>query len=182
MLLAGIAISLASSAIAAGLRFSADLASTVQAVRWSLGNLAQVGYERVLLMTPFAVATTLLMLRRTRALAALAQGEAKAGTQGVDVRRLRTEGLVLGSLGVGAGVALAGPIAFVGLIVPHLVRGLLGAARHRLLPASALLGGVFLASCDAICRVVLPGRELPVGVMTAAIGAPLLVWIITRQR
>ncbi|MEM9302904.1 MAG: iron chelate uptake ABC transporter family permease subunit, partial [Pseudomonadota bacterium] len=175
-------ISLAAGALSAGLKFTADMSATVQAVRWSLGHLAQVGYDRMLLMLPFAALTWLLLLSRARALAALAQSEEKALTQGVDIRSLRTIGLGVGSLGVGAAVALCGPIAFVGLIVPHIVRGWLGAARHRLLPGSMLLGGAFLVACDAFARVILGNRELPVGVVTAGLGAPLLVWLISRPR
>ena len=182
VLLAGIAISLAAGALSAGLKFTADMASTMRAVQWSLGNLAQVGYERVWLMLPVAVIACGIMLALTRGLAALAGGEEKALTQGADVRRLRTVGLGAGSLGLGAAVALCGPIAFVGLIVPHLVRGSLGAARHVLLPGSMLVGAGFLVLCDVIARILLPGREIPVGVITAGLGAPLIVWIVARQR
>lgn len=182
VLLAGIAISLAAGAAASGLKFSADMASTVQAVRWSLGNLAQVGYGRLLWLLPFAVLACAAMLGLTRSLAALAGGEEKALSQGADVRRIRTIGLGAGSLGLGAAVALTGPIAFVGLIVPHFVRGTLGASRHLLLPGSMLGGAAFLVACDAIARTALGGREIPVGVITAALGAPLIVWIVARQR
>ncbi|MDX1571175.1 MAG: iron ABC transporter permease [Xanthomonadales bacterium] len=182
VLLAGIAISLAAGALSSGIKFTADMASTMQAVRWSLGNLAQVGYQRVWLMLPFALVAGVLMLGLTRELAALAGGELKAQTQGVDVRRLRTLGLAAGSLGLGAAVALCGPIAFVGLIVPHLVRGTLGASRHVLLPGSLIGGGAFLVACDTLARVGLADREIPVGVITAGLGAPLIVWIVARQR
>lgn len=182
VLLAGIAISLAAGAVAAGLKFTADMASTVQAVRWSLGNLAQVGYGRVLLMLPFALVACAIMLALTRGLAAMTGGEEKAQTQGVNVRHLRAVGLATGSLGLGAAVALCGPIAFVGLIVPHLVRGWLGSARQVLLPASTIAGAAFLVICDSLGRVMLADREVPVGVITAALGAPLIVWIVARQR
>ncbi len=181
VLLAGIAISLAAGALASGLQFTADLMSTFQAVRWSLGNLAQVGYQKVLLMAPVAAAAAALMLHNLRALAALAAGEEQAHAQGVDVRRVRGLTLGAGALGVGACVALCGPIAFVGLIVPHLVRLALGASRRVLLPLAWLWGGAFLVVCDVVSRVVLPQRELPVGVITAALGAPLLVWLIAHQ-
>jgi iron complex transport system permease protein len=79
-------------------------------------------------------------------------------------------------------VAWCGPIAFVGLIVPHLVRLSLGTSRRVLLPMSAVLGAAFLVACDTAARNAWPGRELPVGVLTAGIGAPLLVWLVARQR
>jgi iron complex transport system permease protein len=100
----------------------------------------------------------------------------------VDVRWLRSVVLGVGALGVGACVAWCGPIAFIGLIVPHLVRLSLGSSRRVLLPMSLVLGAAFLAACDTLSRLVWSGRELPVGVLTSAIGAPLVVWLVIRQR
>lgn len=181
VLLAGIAISLGASAITMGLKANADMAATMRVVRWSMGNLAQVGYERVAMIAPIAVISVIAMLRLARPLEALALGYERAATVGVRIHRLRAVGLGCGSLGLGACVALCGPIAFVGLIVPHIARGLVGDARHRLLPASALVGAAFLTAADTLGRSLLEFREIPVGVITAATGAPLLVFIIWRQ-
>jgi ABC-type Fe3+-siderophore transport system permease subunit len=181
VLLAGIALTLAAGAVSTGLQYQADMAATFEAVRWSLGNLAQVGYQGVLMLSPFVVFAGVAMLTQTRALEALVGGEGRAHSQGVDVPRVRAIGLGIGALGVGACVAWCGPIAFVGLIVPHMVRLSMGASRRVLLPMSALVGAAFLAVCDTIARVILPGRDLPVGVLTAAIGAPLIVWLIVRR-
>ncbi len=181
ILLAGIAVSLAAGSIASGVQFNADQASTFQAIRWSLGNLGQVGYTRVLYMLPLFLLCMIILLKPVRALEAYLFGESRAWTHGVNVVRLRTVLLIVGSVGVGASVALCGPIAFVGLIVPHIVRLMVASERRILLPLSAWYGGVFLASCDLFCRLVYPGRELPVGVMTAAIGAPVLIWLIIRR-
>ena len=181
VLLAGIAISLGASAITMGLKASADMAATMRVVRWSMGNLSQVGYERVVIMAPIAAISVVAMLRLARPLEALALGYERAATVGVRIHRLRAVGLGSGSLGLGACVALCGPIAFVGLIVPHIARGLVGDARHRLLPASALVGAAFLTAADTLGRSLLEFREIPVGVITAATGAPLLVFIIWRQ-
>lgn len=182
VLLAGIAITLAASALASGLQFQADMAATFQAVRWSLGHLGQLGFEGAWTLAPFAVITILVTLSQTRALDAMVAGDSLAATQGVDVVRVRTLVLAVGALGVGATVALCGPIAFVGLIVPHLVRLWLTASRRVLLPMSALLGASLLVLCDGLARVVIDGRELPVGVLTAALGAPLLLWLVVRRR
>ena len=180
VLLAGIAMTLAAGAISTGLQFQADMASTFEAVRWSLGNLAQVGYQGVAMLAPFAVVTVLTMLMHARALESMMLGEEKARSQGVSVVRVRTLVLGIGALGVGACVAWCGPIAFVGLIVPHFARMLFGASRRLLLPMSAVMGAGFLVLCDTVARTCLDGRELPVGVMTSGIGAPLLIWMITR--
>ena len=182
VLLAGIAVSLAASAIASGIQFSADARAAFASVQWSLGNLAQVQYGRVVIVLPFAVSCAAVLLSQTNALETLVTGEERAHSQGVNVPRARALILGAGALGVAACVACSGPIAFVGLIVPHIVRLSVGASQRVLLPLSAVLGGCFLVLCDTLARLVLPGRELPVGVLTAAIGAPALVWLIARRR
>jgi ABC-type Fe3+-siderophore transport system permease subunit len=182
VLLAGIAITLATGAITTGLQFQADMASTFEAVRWSLGHLSQVGYRGVLMISPIALICGAVLLSQIRALESMLGGEDRAHAQGVDIRRTRTTCLAFGAVGVGACVAWCGPIAFVGLIVPHMVRLSLGASRRILLPMSALVGAAFLVACDSLARVALPGQDLPVGVVTATIGAPLLVFLVTRRR
>lgn len=182
VLLAGIAVSLAASALSSGVQFASDARALVAAAQWSLGQLPQVGYRGVALLAPFAATTLVGLLALGRPLQNLAWGEELAQTQGVDVARLRFAVLLLASLGVAACVAWCGPIAFVGLIVPHLVRLLVGPTLRALLPLSFIGGGAFLVVCDAVARVALPGRELPVGVITAALGAPTLVFLVSRQR
>jgi iron complex transport system permease protein len=182
VLLAGIAVSLAASALATGLQYAADSRALFAASRWSLGQLPQVGYRGVALLAPVVLITSLLLFSQTRALAAFVVGEELAQAQGVNVRRLRLLVLCAASLSVAAIVAWCGPIAFVGLIVPHLVRLVVGAGVRSLLPLSALSGAAFLTLCDACARSIAPGRELPVGVLTAALGAPALILLIARAR
>jgi iron complex transport system permease protein len=182
VLLAGIAASLGASALATGLQYTADLHALFAATQRSLGHLPQVGYQGVALLLPFALVCALSLLGLTRSLEALAGGEELAHGQGVDVRRLRTLALGIGALGVAACVAWCGPIAFVGLIVPHLVRLLFGPSARLLLPLSWLTGAAFLVLCDLMARLVIPGGELPVGVLTAALGAPALIWLLLRRR
>ncbi|MBX3461496.1 MAG: iron ABC transporter permease [Planctomycetes bacterium] len=182
VLLAGIAISLATGAVSAGLQFTADQMQLFAAVQWSLGHLPQVNYRGVAMIAPFVLVTLAVLLAQTRALQSLAAGEDRAHSQGVNVPKVRGIVLGVGALGVAACVAWCGPIAFVGLIVPHMVRMGVGSSRRVLLPMSVLLGAAFLTGCDTAARLVLPGRELPVGVLTAGIGAPLLVWLVARGR
>ena len=179
---AGIAATLAAGAMTSGLQLVADQSATFQAVRWSLGSLSTVGFDRVWTVLPFAVLTWLVLLRQVRALEALSSGHDRAATQGVDVLRTRTVTLGVGSLGVAACVAVAGPIAFVGLMVPHLVRGVVGGSRRRLLPLSLVAGAGLLPLADGLARIVVPGRELPVGVLTASLGAPMLLALLLRRR
>ncbi|MBE7491353.1 MAG: iron ABC transporter permease [Planctomycetes bacterium] len=180
VLLAGVAVSLAAGALATGLQYTADQAALQTAVLWSLGHLPQVGYRDLLMLLPFAVPVCAFLLLQTRALNALLGGEQRAFSQGVDVPRVRALTLGMGALGVAACVAVCGPIAFVGLVVPHIVRLALGPNRRVMLPMSLVTGAGFLAACDLGGRLILPGRELPVGVITAALGAPTLVWLIVR--
>ncbi len=182
VLLAGIAVTLAASALASGVQFASDARALVAAAQWSLGQLPQVGYRGVFLIGPFTAITLFGLLALGRPLQNLALGEDLAQTQGVHVARLRFLVLLVASLGVAACVAWCGPIAFVGLIVPQLVRLLVGPNLRSLLPLSFIGGATFLVVCDGIARVLLPGRELPVGVITAALGAPALVFLVSRSR
>ena len=181
VLLGGIAVSLAAGALSTGLQYAADMQARFAATQWSLGYLPQVGYRGVLFVAPFAATTWLTSFGLVRGLTALASGEDLARAQGVDVPRLRVLTLGVGALGVAACVAWCGPIAFVGLLVPHLVRLLIGHAPRVLVPASAAAGAVFLVVCDTAARLLWPGRELPVGVVTAALGAPALLVLLSRR-
>ncbi|MCB9663250.1 MAG: iron ABC transporter permease [Alphaproteobacteria bacterium] len=182
LLIAGIAVSLGASALATGLQLQADAATTFAAVRWSLGSVATVGHDDALRLLPPVLLGTIGILSQTRALQALVAGSDRAASQGVDVVRVRTLVLGLGSLVVAACVATCGPIAFVGLVVPHLVRLAVGGGPRRLVPLSAVVGAGFLPLADGLARIAWPGRELPVGVLTAALGAPTLLLLLLRRR
>ena len=181
VLLAGIALTLASGALASGLQIGIDPAAILGAQRWSLGSLSTVGWNRILMLLPLVSIALVGMLLLIRPLEVLVSGIERARTRGVDVSRTRTLGLGLASIGVAACVAVSGPIAFVGLICPHIIRRLLGSAPRTLLPASILLGMGFLPLCDAVGRVIWSAREIPVGVVTAALGAPVLSLLVTRR-
>ncbi|MGE0712969.1 MAG: iron chelate uptake ABC transporter family permease subunit [Planctomycetota bacterium] len=182
VLLAGIAVSLAASALSAGLEYAADMGALFAAVQWSLGQIAQVGMRGPLTLLPFVLVSVAGLLATARPLQTLVGGELKAHSQGVDLPRLRASVLGFGSLGVAACTAWCGPIAFVGLVVPHLVRLALGPRLRVLLPLSCCVGAAFLVACDAAARLLIPGRDLPVGVVTAALGAPALLLLVVRAR
>ncbi len=182
VLLAGITVTVATGALSVGLQYVSDSRALVAAARWSLGALPQVGYDGVLVLAPLVIPAWVLLLALGRALQTFAFGEELAGSRGVNVPRLRTLVLGAGSLSVAACVAWCGPIAFVGLIVPHVVRRVVGPSLARVLPLSLASGAAFLVLCDALARSVSPGRELPVGVVTAALGAPGLVVLLFRAR
>ena len=182
ILLVGIALTLASGALTTGLQFQADIAATYRAVQWSLGSLAQVGYEATFSLFPLCAISCIGILWQTKALETMIFGEEHAFTQGVNIRYVRTMVLFFGGLGVAVTVAWCGPIAFIGLVVPHIVRMIFNNTRRILFPMSALMGASFLVLCDAVARVLLDGVELPVGVLTALIGAPVLVLLVLNRR
>jgi iron complex transport system permease protein len=182
VLLAGITVTVATGALSVGLQYLSDSRALVAAARWSLGQLPQVGYDGVLVLAPLVIPAWLVLLGLGRALQTFAFGEELSASRGVNVPRLRTLVLAAGSLSVAACVAWCGPIAFVGLIVPHGVRRVVGPTLARVLPLSLITGASFLVLCDALARSVSPGRELPVGVVTAALGAPTLVLLLFRSR
>jgi len=184
LLLAGVAVMLGAGAATTGLQLQADAAATLASVRWSLGSLSVVGWERPLALVPVVAAGLALLFAQGRALQAMVAGADRAATQGVDVVRVRTTVLLTGSLLVAASVALTGPIAFVGLVVPHLVRRIgVGGGPRRLVPLSAVAGAGFLPLADGLARALLPARDLPVGVVTAMLGAPvLLALLLGRSR
>lgn len=182
MLLCGIAV----NAIAgAGVGLLVYL-STDQQLRditfWSLGSVAGATWQAVALAAPFALVTLVGLPRLAAQLDLLLLGEAEAGHLGVRVDRLKGRTMVLSALGVGAAVAFTGLIGFVGLVVPHLLRLAHGPGHRRLLRTAPLLGAALLMLADLVARTVVPPSELPIGVVTAAIGGPFFLWLLLRER
>ena len=182
LLLAGIAISLSCSALVLFVQYLADFTKTFRMVRWMMGGLSVVGYSEVLWLLPWTILglVTLLLLRWDLNL--LLTGEELAVSRGVDLKRLRLGVLGVTSAMVGALVAVAGPIGFVGLIVPHILRRWVGPDHLVLIPACLLGGGAFLAICDLGARTIMAPAELPVGVLTALLGGPFFLWLLIVGR
>jgi iron complex transport system permease protein len=182
LLLAGLAL----NAIAgAGIGFFSHVASDT-ALRsvtfWMFGSLGRAGWDEIAVAAPLLLAPLLLLPREARALDALLLGEAEAGHLGVDVERLKRRVTLLVVLAAGAAVALAGIIAFVGLLVPHLVRLASGPAHRGLLPRSALAGALLLCLADTASRAVMAPTELPIGILTALVGGPFFLALLLRRR
>jgi iron complex transport system permease protein len=183
LLLAGVAVSFSCSATILFLQFLADSTQTFRMVRWMMGGLAVVGYREVLWLLPWVLGGSAVLLALRWDLNLLLTGEELAASRGVDVGRLRLQVLLATSLMIGALVAVAGPIGFVGLIVPHVVRRWVGHDHLFLAPACLLGGGAFLTACDVAARLVMAPAELPVGVLTALLGGPFFLWLlILRSR
>jgi iron complex transport system permease protein len=181
LLLAGVALNLFCGSLLLLVRFLADPYHLVAVDRWLMGGLVTVGYGALLGMLPFIVLGGLLLMSQAHALNQLAFGEAVAGSRGVRVPRLLTMTFAGSVLLTTAVVAVAGPIGFVGLIVPHVVRMLSGPDQRVVVPASALLAGALLALCDAAARTMVAPTEIPVGIITACIGAPVFLVILLRH-
>lgn len=181
VVLAGIVVSTFLSALISLLK-SLDEESVASIVFWIMGSFQGRGFEHAELAWPYMLAGAVIIFWRARELDVLALGETQARMLGLDAGRSRLWLLLGASLLSGAAVAISGVIGFVGLVVPHLVRLLLGAGHRRLLPASALLGALLLIWSDVAARSVLPGgAELPVGVVTALIGGPFFCLILARK-
>lgn len=183
LLLAGIATGYALSATTSFLIFASDDAEGSRTVMfWLLGSLSLARWDGLLLAIGAVVAVGMIILMLwSRRLDALAVGDETARALGVDPGSTRLRLLVVISLCTGAAVAGAGVIGFVGLVVPHLARRLVGSVHARVLPVSALLGGCLLIWADALSRIVMAPRELPIGIITALVGAPFLLALIRRM-
>ncbi len=182
MLLAGVAMTALGGAVVGLFSYLADDATLRTLTFWNLGSLNGASYERLWPLLLVAVAVAVWLPRRAKALNALLLGESEARHLGVDVERLKRELVFCTALGVGAAVAAAGLIGFIGLVVPHLVRLLAGPDHRVVLPASLLAGGVLMLFADLAARLLLAPAELPIGIVTAFIGAPFFLFLLMRGR
>jgi len=182
MLLAGIALNALAFACIGLFTYLADDATLRTLTFWNLGSLNGASYARLWPLLLVTLAVALWLPRRAQALNALLLGESEARHLGVAVERLKRELVFCTALGVGAAVAAAGMIGFIGLVVPHLVRLLVGPDHRVLLPASALAGASLLLLADLFARLILSPAELPIGIVTALIGAPFFLYLLLRGR
>lgn len=182
MLLAGVAMTALAGSIIGLFSYLADDATLRTLTFWNLGTLNGASYARVWPLLVVCVLVILWLPRRAKALNALLLGESEARHLGIEVERLKRELVLCIALGVGAAVAAAGLIGFVGLIVPHLIRLVAGPDHRVVLPASALAGATLLLFADVFARLVLAPAELPIGIVTAFIGAPFFLFLLVRGR
>ena len=182
MLLAGIAASFFFSSVILFLQYMSDFTQSFLILHWLMGGLGVVGYRSVLDVIPFVLSGGAITVALTHELNLLVSGEEIAVSRGVNVVRVRKMIFFATSLMVGGIVAIAGPIGFVGMMVPHICRMILGPDHRHLIPASLLLGGAFLAVCDAVARTLIAPAEIPVGVITGLLGGPFFVWLLLRHR
>ena len=181
LLLAGVTLTALLSAVVRFVQFLADFTETFQTQRWLMGSLDVASYGPLLVALVPMAAAWIGCASLPRGLDLMSVGLESAAARGVNVPRTERVGLVSASLAVGAAVSLSGPVAFVGIIVPHLVRLIVGADHRLVLPASALFGAAFLIGCDLAARTLFAPVELPVGIVTALIGGPVFLWLLFRK-
>lgn len=182
LVLSGVAIGYLLLAITNYLQLRATPNELRTVMFWTLGNVSGATWRQLTLVTVIVVVTVGVLLFYGRQLNALVTGEEQATALGINVRNLRILLLVLSSLLIGVLIAAAGGIGFVGLIVPHIVRLAFGGDHRRVLPLSVLFGGLYLVAVDLLSRIVDPPNELPIGIFTAAFGAPFFLWLLRRNQ
>lgn len=180
MILTGIAVTAVANALIALMVFLADEASRDQIVFWQMGSLNGATWSAVATSLPIVLLGLAGVLALAQQLNLLALGERAAAHSGVHVERLRLLAIIFTALLTGAAVAYAGIIAFVGLIVPHLLRMLVGPSNRLLIPASALGGALLIAVADLAARTLIPFADLPIGIFTALVGGPTFFWLLRR--
>lgn len=181
-LLGGLAIAALANAGIGLLFFVADDRQLRDITFWLLGSLGGATWQKVAILAPFLGAMLIASPLIARGLDQLVLGEAEAFHMGAEVERLKKLSIVLVSAMTGAAVAFAGVIGFVGIVVPHLLRLVIGPGHRRLLPASACAGAILLLAADTCARTIAAPAEIPIGVLTALVGAPLFLAILLRQR
>ena len=182
MLLAGIALGAMAGAASGLLVYLADDNQLRDLTFWGLGSLAGATWTKVLAAGPIIALAVLSAPFLATGLNALALGEAAASHIGIRVQFLKNVAIVAVAAATGSAVAVSGGIGFVGIVVPHLLRLLIGPDHRYLLPASALLGATMLLLADAVSRTIVAPAELPIGIITAAVGAPFFLWVLLRRR
>lgn len=182
LLLSGLAIGALTSAAIGFLIFTADDRQLRDITFWMLGSLAGATWAKVLALVPFLILVALVSQFIARGLDLFVLGEAEAFHSGIEVQKMKRLGIVIVAAAAGAAVSISGVVGFVGIIVPHLLRLMIGPGHRWLLPCSALLGGMLLLAADTISRTIVAPAEMPIGIITAIIGAPFFLMLLLRQR
>jgi iron complex transport system permease protein len=182
IILAGIIVSAFIGSLVSLIISLSDRESMTQIIYWLYGSVGMRGWNHIQLILPFMLIGSFILIYHYRELNALALGEDAADHIGVDVKKGKTFILIGASLLTGAAVAVSGSIGFVGLVIPHLVRLVTGPNHRHVLPLSLLIGGAFLILADLMARTIIAPKELPIGVITAIIGAPVFALLLIRER
>jgi iron complex transport system permease protein len=181
LLLAGVTLNSFFSALIMFVQYIADFAQVYRAMRWVMGDLDVGSFQPIVAALPFIAIAFVMFAFLPSSLNLLSVDADAAATRGVDVARTQRLAFISASLATAGAVSLAGPIGFIGIVVPHLVRLMVGVDHRIVLPASALFGAAFLVACDLVARTVMAPIEVPVGVVTAMLGGPFFLWLLVRK-
>ena len=181
LLLAGVTLNAFFSALILFVQYAADFTQAYRTIRWLMGDLDVGSFGPIVASLPLVLLSLGIFAFLPRSLNLLSIGSDSAATRGVNIGRTQRLAFLSASLATAAAVSLAGPIGFVGIVVPHLVRLMVGVDHRIVLPASALFGAAFLVGCDVIARTALAPVEVPVGVVTAMLGGPFFLWLLVRK-
>jgi len=182
LLLTGVAISFFFSSLILFVQYLSNITDSFRIIRWLMGELSSVSYDEILQLAPFVGLSLCLITWWSRELNLLMAGDEIALSRGVAVKQIRYRLFLLTSLCVGGIVAITGPIGFIGMMVPHMCRLLIGSDHRWLIPASFMFGGAFLVICDTFARMLLAPSEIPVGVITTLLGGPFFIWLLIRSK
>ncbi len=182
MLLAGVSLHFFFSSLILLIQYTADFTQSYQIVRWFMGGLDIIELEKLAGVAPLVLVGVAVLVYLSRQFNVMALGEETAQSLGVPVKSVRRWAFAAASLATGAAISLSGPILFVGLMVPHLLRLLIGPDHRLLMPISLFAGGAFVVLCDTLARTVLAPIEIPVGVVTALLGGPFFIWLLFRHK
>jgi len=181
LILAGVIVNAFFSSITMFLNYTADFTQSRRIVMWLMGGLYLADYDLLWRSVPWVALGLVVLWVISRDLNVLSFGDQAAAQLGVNVERAKRVAFFGGSLVTGVCVSVSGPIGFVGLVIPHMMRFIFGPDHRLLLPASAIVGGGFLVVCDTVARVGFGAAELPVGVITAFVGGPFFIWLLRRS-
>jgi iron complex transport system permease protein len=181
LLLAGVAVNLFFSSLILLMQYFSDPGETFRIIRWLMGGFSVVGFTTPVNLAGFTLIGLIIAALLTREMNLLLTGEELAGARGVNVDRTKKLLFLSASLMTGAAVAFCGPIAFVGLMVPHICRQFIGSDHRKLFPAVILFGGAFMVTCDGLARTLIAPVEMPAGLITSLLGGPFFLWLLLRK-
>ncbi len=182
LLLAGVVANFLYSAVVMFIQFFSTFTESLQTMRWIMGSLDIVGFDTVWKTLIFVIPGCLILLSSSKDMNLFGLGDDVASSLGVNIRRMEKKIYFATSLAAGAVISVTGPIGFVGLIIPHILRMILGVDNRIILPCSFLLGATFLTAADTVSRTIISPVEIPVGIITASIGGVFFLWLLIKTK
>lgn len=182
LLLAGVVANFLYSSFILFIQFFSNFTESLQTIRWIMGSLDIVGYNQIINSLIFVIPSIIILISTSKHLNAFSLGDDVANSLGVDTKKMERKIYIATSLSIGAVISISGPIGFVGLIIPHILRLIVGADNRILVPCSFLLGASFLTIADTISRTIISPVEIPVGILTACIGGIFFLWLLIKYQ